>query len=101
MSHDDLPVFCSLSAETLATRRADLLSGLARRALVREDVDDGLRLVFAPDAIPAIAAAIDAERRCCRFLRFNMTVEPGGGPVRLTLSGPPGTREFLAAIVES
>jgi hypothetical protein len=30
-----------------------------------------------------------------------MTVEPGGGPVRLTLSGPPGTREFLAALVES
>ena len=40
---------------------------------------------------------VDLERRCCAFLRFELTVEPGGGPVWLELTGPPGTREFLQA----
>ena len=47
-----------------------------------------------------IAQAVDAERQCSRFLRFQVTVEPDGGPVRLDLSGPPGAREFLAQMIE-
>jgi acetamidase/formamidase len=45
-----------------------------------------------------ITRTIDAERRCCRFLRFQLTVEPADGPVLLDLTGPPGTREFVAAL---
>jgi hypothetical protein len=36
------------------------------------------------------------ESQCCPFLRFQLTVELGGGPVWLELTGPPGTRDFLA-----
>jgi hypothetical protein len=43
---------------------------------------------------------VDAERQCCRFLQFTVTVEPDDGPVTLDLAGPPGTREFLAAMFE-
>jgi hypothetical protein len=32
------------------------------------------------------------------FLRFAITVEPDGGPVCLELTGPRGTREFVAAL---
>ena len=42
---------------------------------------------------------IDAERQCCRFLRFQVTVERDEGPIVLDVTGPPGTREFLAAII--
>jgi hypothetical protein len=45
-------------------------------------------------------ALIDVERRCCPFLRFDLTVEPEVGPVRLALSGPPGVREYLATWLE-
>jgi hypothetical protein len=60
---------------------------------------DGVRLRFAADAerLAMLATFIDLERRCCAFLRFRLTIEPGGGPVWLELTGPPGTREFLAA----
>jgi hypothetical protein len=58
-------------------------------------------LTFPPDALAAIASTIEAERRCCRFLRFDVTVAPDGGPVWLMLTGPPGTREFLAALIAS
>jgi hypothetical protein len=43
---------------------------------------------------------INAERQCCRFLRFQLTVEPDEGPLILDLTGPPGTRDFLAAMVD-
>jgi len=52
------------------------------------------------DALSAVLETIDAERQCCRFLRFDITVEPDGGPIWLELAGPPGTREFLAALLE-
>jgi hypothetical protein len=98
----NLPVACTLSPETLETRKAGLLPGLAREADAREDTADGLRLRFASSAtrLQRIAAVVDAERQCCRFLRFDLTVEPDGGPVWLALSGPAGTKEFLAALLD-
>jgi hypothetical protein len=50
-----------------------------------------------PESLAIVATFIDLERRCCAFLRFRLTVEPGGGPIWLELTGPPGTRELLAA----
>jgi hypothetical protein len=75
---------------------------LLRRAETREDLPNGVRLRFAPtgDTLATIAGAVDAERQCCRFLRFGITVEPDGGPVFLELTGPPGTREFIGALLE-
>jgi uncharacterized membrane protein len=48
----------------------------------------------------AITRTIELERQCCRFLRFTIAVEPDGGPVSLELTGPPGTGEFLTALLE-
>ena len=47
------------------------------------------------DTLALIAGVVEAERRCCRFLRFAIQVEPDDGPIYLDLTGPPGTREFL------
>lgn len=97
----DLPVVCTLTPETIATRRAGMLPGLVRRAESREGTADGLRFRFASDAWSAIATTVEAERQCCRFLRFDIAVEPNGGPIWLSLSGPAGTREFLTALIET
>ena len=98
----ELPVACTLTPEALRARRSGLLSDLLRRADAREDLPEGLRLRFAPTAEPlaTIASAVEAERHCCRFLRFEITVEPDGGPVLLELTGPAGTREFIGALLE-
>jgi hypothetical protein len=97
----DLPIACSLTPDALRARRDGLLADLLRRAASSELSDDGLRLRFAagPDTLAAITRAIDAERHCCRFLRFTVTVEPDEGPMVLQLTGPSGTREFLAALI--
>jgi hypothetical protein len=99
----DLPIMCTLTPDALRARREGLLSDLMRRAEGREDLSDGLRLRFAAteDALASITRAVEAERHCCRFLRFGITVEPDGGPIFVELTGPPGTREFVAALLEA
>jgi hypothetical protein len=96
----DLPIVCTLTPETIATRKANLLPSLVRRAVAREDLPDGVRLRFASGDWLAVAQTVEAERQCCRFLRFDIIVEPGGGPICLSLSGPAGTREFLTALID-
>jgi hypothetical protein len=102
MDRSELPMVCSLTSEALQARRLGLLSELLERAEDLEGISDGMRLRFraAPTTLLAIARAVEAERHCCRFLRFSITVEPDNGPVLLELSGPPGTGEFLAALFD-
>jgi len=99
----ELPVACTLGPAALTARREGLLAALLRRADTHEELADGHRLRFAAadDTLGLIARAIDAERRCCRFLRFRLTVEPDEGPLELELTGPEGTRDFLSALIAS
>ena len=103
MDSPDLPVACTLTPEALRARREGLLSDLVRRADSREELPDGLRLGFTAttETLSLIAQAVEAERHCCRFLRFEVTIEPDGGPLRLQLTGPPGTPEFVAALLNA
>lgn len=98
----DLPVACTLGPAALMARKANLLSLLLHRADERRELPNGYRLRFAPegDILSVISQTVNAERQCCRFLRFTVTVEPADGPIALDLTGPAGTREFLAAMLE-
>ena len=99
----DLPLACTLDTAELAARRDALLPGLIARATGHEILPDGMRWQFRPssDLLTAVVATIEAERHCCRFLRFELGVAPDGGPLSLTVTGPAGTREFLAALIRS
>ncbi len=63
----------------------------------RRDLPNGLAFRFADDDFEQVARFVANERRCCPFLRFEIAVEPDGGPVRLRMTGPAGTRDFLRA----
>ena len=93
-------VMCTLGPEALAARRENLLAKVAALATVSAPLDDGRRFEFegSDETLATIASMIQAERKCCRFLQFHMTVAPSGGPISLELTGPPGTRDFLDAI---
>jgi hypothetical protein len=93
---------CTLGPAALKARREGLLARLRRRATHHEELPNGHRLRFSSggDVLAAIAATVDAERQCCRFLRFQLTVEPDVGEISLDLTGPPGTREFVSALFE-
>ena len=99
----DLPVACTLGPAALAARREGLLATLLRRAQSHDELPSGHRFSFpaADDTLTLIMRTVEAERLCCRFLRFQVTVEPDEGPVLIELTGPTGTREFLSALFES
>ena len=97
----NLPVARTLGPAALKARREGLLSDSLSRADQVTELPDGYRISFAAsnDVLTLVANTIAAERLCCRFLRFQLTVEPDEGPIVLQLTGPPGTRDFLAALV--
>jgi hypothetical protein len=99
----EMPIVCTLTPDTVRTRRAGLLPGLAERADAREPLPDGYRFRFVArsETLTAIMQAIDAERQCCRFLTFTVTVNADGAMVTLDVSGPKGTREFLDALFDN
>jgi|SRR5262245_818360 len=96
----ELPIACTLSPEALKARRENLLDTLLRSSTGRTELAEGLRLHFAANAeiLGEIARSVEAERQCCRFLSFTITISPDGGPITLDLKGPAGTREFLTAM---
>jgi hypothetical protein len=97
---ESLPIACTLTPAEAATLRAGLLPGLLDRATAAEPIPGGFRWRFDPqaDLVRKAAAVIDAEHRCCRFLRFLLLVEPGDGPVWLEVTGPEGTEDFLSSL---
>ena len=94
----DLPVACSLTDPEFREREQALLARLRARILEAMPEGEGWRLRVDGDdeTLALVAEVISAERQCCPFLRFDLRVTEGGGPVELLLSGPAGTREFIA-----
>jgi hypothetical protein len=99
----DLPIACTLLPGERQGRASELLPGLLSRAETFERLDEGFRLRFtaSSDTLQAITRVLDAERQCCQFFRFRLTIEPGLGPMVLDVQGPAGTAEFLADLIPS
>jgi len=99
----DIPIACSLTPAEFAAMRDGLLPGLLGQATSRNPIPGGYRWLFEPrsDLLKEAAAVLEAEHRCCRFLRFVLVVEPGDGPVSLEITGPEGTETFLTALLET
>jgi hypothetical protein len=99
----DLPIVCTLSAEALRARKQGLLAQVARRATCMTKIPAGYRFEFdaGSDTLSLVATMIDAERQCCRFLQFELSVGPDLGPLTLTLTGPEGTQQFVEALLDT
>ena len=102
MDATPVTVSCTLSPDALAARRENLLASVAALARVNTPTGEGRRFEFdaSDETLALITSMIQAERKCCRFLQFQLTIPPAGGPIALELTGPPGTREFLDACFE-
>ena len=98
----DLPIMCTLSPSASAVRKEGLLARIAAQCKQTIQLEAGYRFKFDPNekTLLLIARMIDAERQCCRFLRFDLIVPPGGDQMSLEVTGPSGTRECLDALFE-
>jgi hypothetical protein len=96
------PIACTLSEPELREREQTVLAAVrnhVRNVVARAD-GYAVELEPSDEAIAAATMLIRVERRCCRFVRFALTVEPDGRGVELVLTGSAGTREFLATWLE-
>jgi len=91
---------CILGAipETERSAHVALASELfGQRVQERQDVPHGYAFRFSPDTLSELARFLTNERRCCPFLSFDIAIASNGGPVWLRITGPEGSREFLAS----
>jgi hypothetical protein len=99
------PLACDLTAisTTDRPRYNELRRMLAASALAKRDLPNGIAIQIAPDKItlPQLAEWISIERKCCPFFNFKIDVPPNSAPISLTLTGPPGVKEFLSAAFTS
>ena len=65
---------------------------------VRE-LSNGYEFSFPADSktFALLAEWVDQERLCCPFFDIDLRVEREGGPLRLRLTGRPGTKDFIRA----
>ena len=98
--NDESVFACNIHAFTPQQRARHTV--LARRlrdeAEALEELSDGYAFRFPADANRALELTEFAtlERLCCSFLKFELSFEANGGPLRLALQGPEGVKGFLA-----
>lgn len=103
MSSDQgaIPLVCDPDAHPAAERESHQASAERLFAAVREkrELPDGyaFRLLAEGAMLRQVAAYIADERLCCPFFRFEIAIEPEGGPLWLRITGGAGVKEFLAA----
>jgi hypothetical protein len=95
------PIACTLSAAEMPARRAEM-AALARE-LVSADAQAArgvLRFRAGARTRERAAAFVEAESRCCPFLRLELHDDPDA--LTLIVEGPPGSEpivgELLAAL---
>ena len=101
MEAREIPIACSLTDSDFQERRAGVLTTVRGGVVETRELEDGYAYQFPSDVswLATLANLIAVERECCSFLRFNLRIEPGEGPIWLELTGPPGTKDFLNSIL--
>lgn len=101
MEAPSLPIACSLTEPELRERRSTALERVGQAVLETVGVENGYAYRFPADDewLGELVNLVRLERRCCPFLAFKISVEPGGGAIWLELTGPGGTKEFLSSFL--
>ncbi len=77
--------------------REPLLAVVLDMVKAVQETEDGYLLTFGrvPQAIQPLSQLMQVERLTNPFMRMSLIVESSEGPVKLDLSGPTGTKDFL------
>lgn len=80
-------------------RHAALVSELASAAPAVEELAEGFAFRFPsrPYLFLRVAEWIGLERECCPFLAIRLDVEHASRTLKVSVTGPAGTKEFLRA----
>ncbi len=83
--------------EAAESMREPLLAVVLDSIRSVQELDDGYMLNFGrePKVISQVAQLLQVERVINPFIRMSLVMESNDGPVKLELSGPAGTKDFL------
>jgi hypothetical protein len=96
---ESIPLACNPAALDERTRAEHfrwIREELPRLVTSLKLVPGGAELEFRAADLVALARFVDRERRCCPFLRFELTLPAGEEILRLRLTLPGGVKQFLA-----
>lgn len=99
MDDSEIPMACSLTDAEFRERRNEVLPRVMQKTLEQIELENGFAYRFpsGDEVLSASAEMVNLERKCCEFLRFQITVETGSKDFRLEITGATGAKEFIAA----
>ena len=93
------PLFCNTKALTADERKhhTALTKQLFAAMQAKRELPDGLAFRLNPSAVTLseLADWVDAERKCCPFLDFRISLAREGGALELALTGRTGVKALL------
>ena len=97
----DAPLGCRMDALGASgrARHAALLAELASAGPAVEELTEGFAFRFPsrPYLFLRVAEWIGLERECCPFLAIRLELEHANRSLRVWVTGPAGTKDFLRA----
>lgn len=101
MQKNDCLVACKLSTAEFRERRNEILNKIVPAVIETKELGNGFAFSFPPndDWLLELAQFILFERECCPFLDFKLIIKANQTSIWLELTGQPGTKEFIAALL--
>jgi hypothetical protein len=101
MTTQNLPIACTLTEEQLEGGREEIDNDITNGVESVAELPDGYEFRFSSSEEWAdkLIHFVKQERRCCRFLTFELTFEPDEGPISMRLRGPGGAKEFIKSMI--
>src|SRR5262245_4311357 len=93
----EIPIACDLTTLSREQReREQALLAQFRKTARRRGSGENLEFFLPadPHTLAELGEFLGLERLCCPFLTFDLRID-AAGEARLTVSGPPGAKEFV------
>lgn len=91
----DMSVFSAEERARHLTAISELFGAVVE---IRESADGyAFRLDNRESMLTRIASFVEDERLCCPFFGYRIDVEPNGGPIWLSVTGPDDIKPFIRA----
>lgn len=102
MNNPEKEICCKITSTELQKHKSIQLAELKAVIVEKQEVRDGFAYTFpGTDVIlNQLITFIQSERECCPFFKFELIIQDVQSNVRLKITGPDGTKEFIEQELE-
>jgi hypothetical protein len=96
----EMPVACELPEDAQAERKEEIEESIWTGVEEKLELPDGYAFRFpgTDEWAGKLEQFVRFERKCCRFILFELAYEQDEGPIWLRLRGGQGTKEFIESM---